>query len=190
MRIISLSILTLILALSCLNDPQKKASKKINTHEAELVKGIEIANATFNSLSSELKKAMAAGGVPQAVQYCNGAALPLTDSLAQIHNVAIKRTSDKWRNPKNKPTTEELKVINKYKGQLAVGEDAKAMIQSIDDRLVFFAPIKTQALCINCHGPKENMPAYSSIQELYPNDLATGYKPGDLRGIWSITFNK
>jgi len=31
-------------------------------------------------------------------------------------------------------------------------------------------------------------PTDSLIKTLYPNDLATGYKVGDLRGIWSIQF--
>ncbi len=28
------------------------------------------------------------------------------------------------------------------------------------------------------------------IKELYPNDQATGYKVNQLRGMWSVVFNK
>lgn len=49
--------------------------------EEYLVKGKEIASATFKALSSELKAAMGRGGVEEAIQYCNISALPITDSF-------------------------------------------------------------------------------------------------------------
>jgi len=46
-------------------------------------------------------------------------------------------------------------------------------------------------LCEKCHGKigstlKEA--DYASIKSLYPEDMAIGYKTGDLRGMWSISF--
>ncbi len=118
------------------------------------------------------------------------AALPLTDSLSKAHNVTIKRTTDRWRQHKNKPTAYELEVINKYKKQLALNEALKPAIHTVEQQSIFYAPIITQGLCLKCHGEKEAILDYLSIQEKYPNDLAVGYKPGDLRGIWSIAFEK
>ena len=59
--------------------------------------------------------------------------------------------------------------------------------------VAFYAPIKVQDLCLNCHGqPGTDIKAadYDLIKKLYPEDEAVGYKSGDLRGMWSIRFEK
>ena len=39
-------------------------------------------------------------------------------------------------------------------------------------------------LCVTCHGAPESIPAgvQARLQQEYPNDRATGYQPGELRG--------
>jgi hypothetical protein len=67
------------------------------------------------------------------------------------------------------------------------------LVYSNDFENRYFSPIKTKSLCISCHGtPGENMTVadYEFINEKYPNDLAINYEPDQLRGIWSISFNK
>lgn len=157
--------------------------------------GKTIAKATFMALSSNLQKALKEGGVAEAAEYCNIVAMPLTDSLSQVHNAQIKRTSQKLRNPENKPTEDELNTMYRYQDQLASsGAPLKPVVKAIDDQTVkFYAPIITQQLCLTCHGTigeeltQEN---YSILKDLYPEDQATGYGEKELRGIWSITFDK
>ncbi len=46
-------------------------------------------------------------------------------------------------------------------------------------------------MCLQCHGsPNEHLatPALSTLNKLHPNDQATGYDVGQVRGIWSINF--
>jgi hypothetical protein len=55
----------------------------------------------------------------------------------------------------------------------------------------FYAPIIVQKKCLTCHGEvgvDVTKKSDSIIESYYPKDLATGFKEGDLRGIWSITF--
>ena len=56
----------------------------------------------------------------------------------------------------------------------------------------FFAPIVlNNARCLNCHGEAGKDIASESlalIQRHYPQDEATGFKLGDLRGAWRIDF--
>jgi hypothetical protein len=47
-----------------------------------------------------------------------------------------------------------------------------------------FAPIEVAASCLASHGPKEARPKF--VIEKYPTDLAHGFKPGDLRGMYSV----
>ena len=182
--IITISTLVVLIFLGCDLGTSK------NDHSEKLIRGKEIAAATFQSLSSELKQAMSNGGVTHAINYCNTRALPITDSLSQLYNVKIKRTSDKWRNPANQPNQAEQTMIATYRNQKKDGATLQPTVKSRDNQLVFYAPIMTQGLCLSCHGKKANMPEYATIKSLYPKDLATGYESGQLRGIWSITFLK
>ncbi len=47
--------------------------------------------------------------------------------------------------------------------------------------------------CLKCHGlPGKDIDAntLALLQKKYPEDKATGYKLGDLRGAWKISFSK
>lgn len=157
--------------------------------DGELItKGKLITKATFNALSKSLLNAMAEGGVHRAVEYCNIEALAITDSLSAKYNVEIKRTSDRIRNPMNTATSNELKVIKEYKRQMRSGDTLYPQILRNDEVASFYAPILTNGLCLKCHGSKTEMESYGIIKELYPDDLATEYKSGQLRGVWSVRF--
>jgi len=183
-----LSIIILISFFSCnsgLTDTQKKMYA---------TKGKEIAQATMKELAGNLMKQMKLGGTKVAVPFCNAAAYPLTEKMAKKYDVSIKRTSHKIRNPKNNPNNEEKKIIELYLASLKKKEKLKPVVQKESDNKVhFYAPIILNKKCLACHGTvgKEvSKQTDSIIKSYYPNDKATGFKVGDLRGIWSITFNK
>jgi len=52
----------------------------------------------------------------------------------------------------------------------------------------FMKAIPMQEACLSCHGSAEQIPAgvKAKLASTYPHDLATGYKPGELRGAVSI----
>ena len=58
--------------------------------------------------------------------------------------------------------------------------------------LVYYKPIRIALpACLKCHGePISDIDVATSekIQNLYPADLATGYKLNDFRGLWKIEF--
>jgi hypothetical protein len=182
----------LVLNFGCKNTSEKMTNEFIDQaiNEEFIIKGKEIASSAFLSLSGELAKAVKHGGLENALSYCNINALSLTDSLSNAHNVDIKRTSLKFRNPLNKPTDREVEILNQYALEKENGQIMQAIIDDEAERKTFYAPIIMQAQCIKCHGAKSNISIYNSIVKLYPNDLATDYKQGDLRGMWSISFNK
>ena len=49
-----------------------------------------------------------------------------------------------------------------------------------------------QPMCLNCHGEKAVLApgVQDALNKIYPDDKAVGYKEGDLRGAWHITFLK
>ncbi len=184
--------MTIAFSWGCKNTSQKMSNESIAqvTNGEFIIKGKEIASSIFLSLSGELAKAVKNGGLENALSYCNTNAIPLTDSLSNAHNVHIKRTSLKFRNPQNKPTKREKEILNQYELAMENGQIMEAIIDNKAERKTFYAPIIMQAACIKCHGAKSNISIYDSILKLYPNDLATDYTQGDLRGMWSISFNK
>jgi cytochrome c553 len=156
--------------------------------------GKNITLVTFSTLSARLGKAIKEQGIQGAITYCNVAALPLTDSLSRLNHVEIKRTSLQLRNQENAPSEPEKNMLMAFDAQDKAGTELKPVVQAIsNDKAAFFAPIRMMDVCQKCHGTiGETMDKadYAHIQSLYPEDTATGFKTGDLRGMWSITFQR
>jgi len=155
-------------------------------------KGNEISQATFKALSEKLTEQMKLGGPAQAIPFCNVEALPLTQQLSDQYDVTIKRTSDKLRNPTNKPSLRELEIINNYHKLISEKKEIMPIVEvDNNNNKHYYAPILLKANCLACHGKVDEFVTVktdSIIKLLYPNDKAIGYNEGDLRGIWSITF--
>ncbi len=189
MKTLSAFLFSFIVLMGCTNNKQQN-----NPKEEYIEKGQQITAAVFSTLSAELQNAMKNGGVENALQYCNLNALNIVDSLSKLHHAKIRRTSEKYRNPHDRPNENESAVINNYQKEIKGGKEVPPkVIQENDGRYYFYAPIFVNDLCLKCHGAvgkeltQENA---DLIKRYYPNDLATGYSAGEFRGIWSIKFEK
>ncbi len=190
------NFLFLLFVISILGSCQSLSSEETaKTNEPDnnsvdyLVEGSKITATAFAALSSKLQSALQEGGVANAVSYCNVAALPLIDSLSKAHKVRIKRTSLKYRNPMDAPTETEIEVLNTFANQLQNGEAPSPLVKSYN----FYAPIIIAPPCLKCHGKTGETLAesdYKHILKAYPEDKAIGYLPGDLRGMWVVSFEK
>lgn len=193
MRFIVLSLVALgLLATSLSFESCTQASNTLSEEETNffMSKAESIAIETFTTLSGNLKQAIQVGGVPYAIQFCQTAAMPLTDSLSQKHGVTVKRTSMQLRNPLNAPDAHETKALMRFDSLLQAGDLPEPYLELIGlDTVAFYGGIFTQPSCLQCHGQlnvdltEEN---YALINSLYPDDQATGYLSGTWRGIWSI----
>ncbi len=185
---ILISVIAISLLLSC--SQNSLSDKEIKEYT---LKGKEIGKTTVKKLGSNLMKNMKEGGPSQAIPFCNVAVNPLTEGVAKEYNVSIKRTSHKIRNEKNNPNEKEEEILNQYLASLSKGEKLKPIVsKGKDGKVHFYAPMKLEGKCMACHGTvgKEvTVKTDSLIKSLYPNDKATGFNVGDLRGIVNITFN-
>lgn len=156
-------------------------------------RGVAVTSASFSVMSSRLAAQLQAGGVPAAIDYCSLAAYPLTDSLSAAHSADIRRTALRYRNPANAPSDTERAVLDLFAETLASGDQPRPRaVPQEDGSVMFYAPILLAEPCTACHGVvgediSEN--DYALIRERYPDDEATGFRPGDLRGMWSIRFD-
>ncbi|MFD0933551.1 DUF3365 domain-containing protein [Psychroflexus salinarum] len=155
--------------------------------------GMSYAKSTKATLGKNLMGAIQKEGVLHALSFCNVQAMPLTDSMSTKHNATIKRVSDKYRNPKNEANEEELKYISLYKQILENGEEPEPIVVEENEKVNFYYPIVTNDMCLKCHGTPDKeiqSETYERIKTLYPKDKAIGYNVNEVRGMWSINFDK
>lgn len=70
--------------------------------------------------------------------------------------------------------------------------DKPYIVVSIDKQTKgIIKPIYTAPLCLQCHGSHIASDLKNEISKRYPNDMAIGYKAGDIRGFfWATYTNK
>ncbi|MBU51522.1 MAG: hypothetical protein CL920_22760 [Deltaproteobacteria bacterium] len=167
--------------------------RKAASDKELIAKGRKVAMQSFKALSSKLMAAMQKGGPPNALKFCAAQAQPLSDSLGGKLGVKqVARVSHKARNPKNKADTWELKLIADYVAKMKEKKPIKPTLRKEGGKTVFYAPIRIiSPACLKCHGePNKEISkkTFALIKEHYPKDNATGFKFGEMRGLWKITF--
>jgi len=171
---------------------EKEAPAPDFDHKKYKMKGMLLAKSTFKVFKSKIEEVGSQQGLPAVVDFCHANAQKLTDSIGKAHHVEMRRTSHKLRNPKNEPTKYEMDVLNQYLEMINKNQRLEPIVRKEKDGYVhFYAPIKVKEKCLQCHGQpgteiKEVV--LEKIKEKYPEDKATGFKVGDLRGIWDIKF--
>jgi hypothetical protein len=171
-----------ILMISC------KSKIDNETYSEFQKKGNETATLAQSVLLANVGQAIQKGGAEYAVEFCNLKASAIVDSLNHANNCLISRVSAKNRNPGNNLNTETDKIL------WAIFESGTLNDTVIHESktLVYYKTIKTSLpACLKCHGfPGSDIDSTTTVKlkTLYPDDLATGYKLNDFRGLWKIEF--
>lgn len=146
-------------------------------------------------LQEHLKSAIAAGGAVSAVNVCKTVAPAVATEQEAKSQFRIKRTALKVRNPANAPDDLERKVLEDFAAKVQSGSDIATLehVERVSEggkTLVrYFKAIPTaKEPCLACHGSDVSGELKDTISKLYPNDSATGFKAGDLRGAFSVTI--
>ena len=161
-----------------------------------LEEGERISNQAQMALGGQLKQAIAAGGPSHAVQFCNFSAANILDTLSTgYEHVKVKRTTEKLRNQANVPSGVERQLLQAYQQKLQDKETLTPEVTPLGDATILYTKpiIINNALCLNCHGSIESeisKETYDVISSYYPQDQAVNYQMGDLRGMWSIEFDR
>jgi hypothetical protein len=163
----------------------------LEAQNVALQRGKAIVAETFSLLSSNLQAAIQQGGVSNALPFCSLAASPLTAGMAGKHGVTIRRVTHKPRNPAGRADATELAILKEFEAALTGTNPPPPLVTNLTvSTVTFFAPIiLNNQLCLKCHGePGKDISAgnVAVIQHLYPQDEATGFKLGQLRGAWRI----
>ena len=144
-------------------------------------------------LKPQLQQAMQAGGPVNAIGVCAEQAPAIAAQLSKESGWMIKRVSLKPRNATSAvPDAWETQVLESFAKRLAAGE-AQAQLVYFSKENGEFRYMQAQIvepLCLNCHAKKEQLaPAVrEALQKHYPEDKATGYSAGDIRGAFSLRY--
>lgn len=188
MKQILLGLSLIILALDCFADQQIS-----NDTEAEVARAKAAIKQFAGALQTELKTAMQAGGPVAAIAVCNTQAMPITAQVAAEHGMRLSRVSLKNRNPANAPNEWQAAVLENFDRQKAAGKDITKLAWSetvnTDDgrEFRFMKAIPTGEVCLKCHGTELAPGVAQALAGLYPEDRATGYSQGDIRGAFVVT---
>ena len=194
MRLTTLFLIFLLIS-SCGTNKEKAAQKEESTRQEFLQKGEEIAKMTQSELLKNVAHAMKTGGPGYAIDFCNLRALSIKDSLSNLNNCEIRRISNKYRNPVDKPRTKtEEDQLGRYLTAHLEGDTLKPEVFLFENSVEYYQPILiNNGACLLCHGIPGTQIADETLEKIeaqYPDDLATGFAMRDFRGAWKITFTK
>jgi len=134
------------------------------------------------SLQAELKAGLAEGP-RKAIDVCRARAPELAKS-AGSDSVRVGRTSHKLRNPSNAPADWMKPLLDHY---LAHPEDhAPRAVRINNGHTGYVEPIFMQSKCLICHGESIAPTVRAALDEMYPDDRATGFRDGDFRGLFWV----
>lgn len=145
------------------------------------------------TLIGQLQQAIAAGGAVNAIGVCHAIAPDIAAQKSAEWKMSIRRTSLKLRQRANAPDAWERRQLLRFEERKAAGENPAAIetgeYAEKDGKRVFryIKAIPTGQLCLACHGPSIAPEVAARLKALYPQDAATGFKVGDLRGAFTIT---
>jgi len=178
-----LIICSLFISTAYANDDLKQRAQKSKAVVEEFM----------GQLKGELESAMKAGGPVNAISVCKEKAPVMAKDLSAKYGWKISRTSLKTRNSSNAPDAWERKVLNDFETRKANGEDVDPMayFEAVNDNgkksFRFMKAIPTVEVCLKCHGTEVAPEVIAKLREAYPDDKATDFKLGNLRGAFTIT---
>lgn len=169
----------LVLAGAC---GQPGASRQVSPED------IERAQAALQPFKERLQGALMTaldGGPENAIRVCRSQAPEIASELS-VGGVRMGRTSHRLRNLQNAPEPWVKPLLATY---LEEPERVEPRAVLLDETTFgYVEPIRMVPFCLSCHGPAVEAGLLEEIRSLYPEDRATGFRAGDLRGLFWVTM--
>lgn len=143
-------------------------------------------------MMEHLRTQLQATGPAEATQVCRHLAPKIETELERRSGWEVRRTALRVRNPANAPDAEERGVLLSFETRALAGQsfenmDSIRIVERDGERYVhYMRAIPTFDACLTCHGENLAPDVQAAIQKHYPEDKATGYQVGELRGAFSL----
>lgn len=153
-----------------------------------------MAQALGSELKAELGKAIEQGGPVNAIGVCKTRAPEIAARLSRESGADVGRTALRVRNPANAPDPLEMLLLEQFGSELASGGfelPLQAAFEINRGGMVerrYMQALPMDGLCVACHGSTLDAKVAAEIAREYPEDRATGFVPGELRGAISIIW--
>jgi len=143
-------------------------------------------------LTGELKR----GGPVAAIAVCADSAQVRT-RRHYSSGIMVRRVGTRVRNTENAPDSIESAVLTAFAAAIAANRampDTAFVTRDVSGNPVthYLRAIRVQEFCLACHGPADSISAAVKqvIASRYPEDRATDYRLGDLRGAISVRVQR
>lgn len=170
------------------------AAAAAEPNPAQVAKARAASKELGTTLKSQLVAAIEAGGPGHALGVCKTIAPALAEQVGASSGLKVARTALRVRNRANAPDAWERAVLEDFLAKIKAGADPGKLehAEVVTDaagastlRYMKAIPMGTKP-CLTCHGsPEPGLKA--AIKRLYPDDQAVGFKPGDLRGAFTVS---
>lgn len=170
-----------MLALSACGPPTYARGDVPAALEPAVVKAEAAMDVLQQRLSARLGEAMASGGPIAAITVCRDEAKPIASTVAREHGIELGRTSHRLRNATNVAPSWAAPILDRA----AVAPPTASVVVDLGERVGVVRPLFTEARCLVCHGPAEQLAPElrDALAHAYPDDRATGFTAGELRGL-------
>lgn len=166
------------------------AADEMESYQADAAQAVQM---LFQQLKERLGSAMGTGGPPHAIAACHEDAQKITEQVSAATGWTVGRTSLRLRNPENRPDAWERQVLAEFEARRVIGEPLQeiAYMEVVEEggqeRVRFMKVIPTGEVCLSCHGSDLSAEVRAQLDALYPEDQATGFQQGEIRGAFTLS---
>ncbi|MDO8310468.1 MAG: DUF3365 domain-containing protein [Sideroxyarcus sp.] len=159
--------------------------------DAMLGEARKVATTLPPKLLASLQEEISKSGPEGAISVCKDMAPKMAGEISRQTGWKIKRVSLKARNDARAiPDAWEKAALEDFDKRAAAGEPPAQLEkgEKIDNEYRYVKALPVQPLCLSCHGPADqfNPAVKAALGQHYPNDRATGYAVGQIRGAISV----
>lgn len=161
--------------------------------DTKIIQARAVIRTFAGTLKGELQAGIKAGGPVTALEICNTKAPQIAAKVATEAGMRVSRVSLKNRNTDNTPNVWQKTVLEDFETSKAAGADPTTLEFSEivehdgSKEFRFMKAIPTDGVCLACHGESLANDIQETITTLYPDDRATDFKLGDIRGSFAVT---
>lgn len=149
----------------------------------------DIVKAFVGEVKPMLQGYMQTEGPVGAVEGCAVDAPRIADRMSEKTGWDVGRASLKPRNmDRGTPDAWEAATLERLEAKHRKGAEAGELNHGewVDGHYRYMQAQVVEAVCLNCHGESLEPAVQASIDTYYPDDRATGFRLGDIRGAVSL----
>ncbi|MCL2656565.1 MAG: DUF3365 domain-containing protein [Betaproteobacteria bacterium] len=192
MRYIALPLLSAFSLAACVSDGPVQAQPQAAMAAQAEGRSDALANRFQKQLLDALTAAIDSKGAAGAVNVCATAAPELAEQLSKESGASVRRTALLTRNPAAQADATERRVMEGW-AAAPLDEQGRPKRWSSQEQgggYRYMRAIPTMPMCLACHGETIAPDVSAAIKARYPQDQATGFKQGQLRGAFSIRWDE